>query len=547
MPSPERTLPDRSDEIVGSLPPSFRPSQLDYLPHSVASRDGRWIVSTDTWGDRRLAEHRPDGGWHQLDTPAGWVRRPTVDGTGRLAVYQHAAAADRGCILSERDGRWVEVAHDVEEGAICDWDGRVLARRSDGGHATAVTATGGLVELISRRGRAALRFGSDGGALAVPPGATVHQIVPSADRTLMAVTLRKGARFRTVVCAPSTGDVLSPRPLDAPVTRVAAWIDDHHLVAVEESWPGQSPIVWDWIDGRVDRVWSNPAAGTVRALARSSTSDEVMTATATASAPRHLRSLHDDPSSHPDGDGTDATVVVVDNQGQNVACIVHEPPVEPEGTVFYFPGGPHEPIWAEYSSLTAAMVGLGWRVVRVNTRSSGLREPRLRPAAPFAYGLDDVADALAAIDRLAIGPVATMGMSYGAYIACLAGERSDRCVAVAVLSGFLGVADLLSTRHGGVAEFAAAHLRGAAANEPRRLTKNYLVAHGVADPRIPFPAVVAHRDRADGTFLVVPLEGEGHAIHTDRAARLAYPVLFEWLQGFAGHATRSTPRSRRGR
>jgi dipeptidyl aminopeptidase/acylaminoacyl peptidase len=140
-----------------------------------------------------------------------------------------------------------------------------------------------------------------------------------------------------------------------------------------------------------------------------------------------------------------------------------------------------------------------------------------------------VQDALAVIAALGEGPVVAMGMSYGGYIAAMAGERSDRCQAIVVLSGFLSRRDLDRTRHPDVRSFAGEAFT-ATPSEPSLLTKHVFVAHGSEDTRVPIDAVRAHAGRASGSFTFVELSGQGHAILSDHDARLTYPKLLTWLR-----------------
>jgi dipeptidyl aminopeptidase/acylaminoacyl peptidase len=209
--------------------------------------------------------------------------------------------------------------------------------------------------------------------------------------------------------------------------------------------------------------------------------------------------------------------------------MVHEPLVACRGTTFFVPGGPHVPVWGEFASLARALTEVGWRVVRVNLRSSGLRQREYRPEKPIQFGVDDVADLCAVIEELADGPVVTMGMSYGGYVSALAGELSDRCVGVAVLGGFLHHDDLAGTAHAGVRQFAEFAFQNRAPLRADRLRKRYFIAHGELDTRIPVSAVLRHLSRMDQEATFVSLDGEGHAIRTDRGARLAYPPLLQWM------------------
>jgi len=512
----DRPLPPRGDDVIATLPETFRASQVDYLPNSMAWYDDELVASVDCWGDRRLGQFRDDT-WTELEGPPGCMRVPRIGDDGALAAFCHAPSSDFGRMSLRHNGNWRPVGEPIEEGAICDWNGVAVTRRNLG---DAVAWGPDAVRIEARSsgdGRRAIRFGSTS-ELAVPNGATVHQIVPSPDRSLALITMRLGADFRSVVCSTLSGAVVSPTQLREPVTRVAAWRDDGHIVLVRESWPGQTPFVWAWKDSRVDEMWERGDVGVVRSLALRPSTETMYAATATGGSPRSIHVVDDEPR-HAEL----VQIRTVQRGAQPIPCIVLEPDGPACGTAFYFPGGPHEPIWAEYSSGLAAN---GWRVVRVNTRSSGLRERSLRAKAPFVFGRDDVADAMTAIDELAVGPIVTLGMSYGAYVGALAGEQQPRCVGIASLSGFLSAADLRHTRHAGVADFAATHLHHAHNYEPQVRAKQYFIAHGTEDPRVPFSAMARY---AGPDVMLIGLDAEGHAIHTDRAARLAYPPLFDWL------------------
>lgn len=515
----DHSLPDRSPAILSGLPDSFRASQVDYLPNSIVWHNDELIASVDCWGDRRLGRFR-EGRWIEESGPEGWMRVPRVDDLGRLAAFHHPAAADLGLMIRHDLGRWTPLGRPLEEGDICDWNGVGVARRQRG-DATAWGPEGrSIVPYVAATGERSIGFGH-GAELSIPSGATVHQIVPSPDRSLALVSLRLGSDFRSVICCTRTARIVSPNALPEPVTRVAIWMDNCSLVLVRESWPGQAPFIWNWTTGEIFELWDRSDLGAVRSLAIRPSNGDIHAATATGSSPRQIHGIHEEPQ---DDGSVESRIVYRD--GQPVPCLVLEPQDAIVGTACYFPGGPHEPIWAEYSSLASALATRGWRVVRINTRSSGLRQQEFRAQTPFVYGLDDVLDAEAAIDGLAEGPVVTLGMSYGGYVAALTAERSVRCIGVASLSGFLSTSDLVGTNHRGVAEFATTHLRYAHRNEPSVRSKPLFIAHGQEDPRIPFEAIA----RYEGTDVtLICLDAEGHSIHTDRAARLTYPSLFDWL------------------
>jgi pimeloyl-ACP methyl ester carboxylesterase len=501
-------LPPRPADVVGDLPATFRDSQVE----SVCWFDGSWLVSTDAWADRRLG--RLDGTWRPFDAPAGWTRTPMVAGDGTLAVLVHERNADAGSVHARTDGRWTEIAKDVGVGSVTDWDGTRLACRDDHGHATALGRDGEFL---------GVQNDAIGTVIGLPPGVTVTQLVPSPDRSAAAVVVRRGAAYQTRVFCLRTGRSLSPAPFREPVHGTPVWLGAEKLALVVERWPGLEPVVWDWRRDEREHPWPRGLPGAVRSMAVAPDG----TCAAAVSTPWSSRRLYelDDLAAAGQGQDREVRTVVAAHDGQRMPCLVYEPATALRGTVFYFPGGPHEPMWAEHSAFSRAMNDDGWRVVRVNVRSSGLREQRFRPSGPVRYGIDDVRDALALIDELGEGPVVTMGMSYGGYLAALAGQQSNRCRAVVVLSGFLSRRDLDHSRHPDVQRFA----REAFATvppEPAAFTKPVFVAHGALDPRVPLDAVLAHRT---ATFTVVELAGTGHAILSDHDARRTYPTLLTWL------------------
>jgi pimeloyl-ACP methyl ester carboxylesterase len=521
-------LPDRADDVVSGLSGAFRPSQVDYLPSSVCWYEDGWLVSTDVWGDRRLARYdAARGAWTELPAPDGWVRRPMAVQGAQLCVMRHERHADHGQQLALRGGRWDVVADRIEESSVTDWNGAQVTCRDAGGHATAWAATGETLRMASRPDGAQAIVGP-GWELPVPPGATLTHLAPSPDRSSALVVVRKGGSYRGHVVSLQTGRALSRESLREVVLPTSAWLDETRVVVVVEDWPSLVPAVWDSARGTLTRAWPPGALGCARSVASTPDGDCVV-AVGTPLAPRAVRSLDDAAPVERASAAAEVRPVVVERGGQLLPCMVHEPLTACRGTAFYLPGGPHEPIWGEYAPLARAMNELGWRVVRVNVRSSGLRQPAYRPQAPVQFGIDDVADLSAVIDALADGPVVTMGMSYGGYLAALGGELADRCIGVAILSGFLHHDDLAGTAHPGVREFAEFAFRGRPPFEPTRLRKRYFIAHGVLDTRIPIAAIERHRARMDREPTFVPLDGEGHAIHTDRGARLTYPPLLRWL------------------
>ncbi|MEV6830789.1 alpha/beta fold hydrolase [Amycolatopsis sp. NPDC051102] len=525
-------LPDRSDAVISGLSDAFRRSQVDYLPDSVCWYRDRWLVSTDAWGDRRVGQFDPDAGrWTEFPAPAGWIRRPMSAGGDRLSVLWHEHQADDGRQLALRDGRWDVLEENVEESGITDWDGRRLAHRSPAGNAAVLTAAGEPVQVTTQPdGKSALT--GPGWQIGVPRGATVSHLSPSPDREAVLAVIRGGASYQLVVIAGGTGRVLSPQPLRKVVLPSSAWLDDTRVVLCAEEWPSIVPYVWDWASGRVEPVWAPGTIGSVRSVA-AAPDGTCAAAVGTPTLPRTLRALDDTSFSEP-APGGEVRAVVVRRGEQLLPCLVHEPLAACRGTAFFVPGGPHVPMWGEFTALTTALNEEGWRVVRVNLSSSGLRQPEYRPKGPVRFGVDDVADLGVVIEELADGPVVTMGMSYGGYVAALAGELSDRCAGVALLGGFLHHDDLAGTAHPGVRQFAEFAFAGRAPLGTDRLRKRYFIAHGELDERIPMSAVRRHLGRMDQRAAFVELDGEGHAIRTDRGARLAYPPLLEWMNDVRG-------------
>lgn len=519
-------LPSRPDRVVGALPEAFRPSQVDYLPDSMCWYDGTWLISTNAWEDRRLARRDPAGTWTEVPAPRGWIRRPMAAG-GELAILHHERHADRGRVLALRRGRWETVAEPVEHAAVTDWNGRAITSRDAAGNATAWAASGRIVGVGAGSPR---HVEGPGWRIPIPDGATLTHLSPSPDRSAVFVTLRVGGSHQSHVFSMRDGRPISRGSLRQALIPASAWTGESRIVVVAEEWPSLVPLVWDWARGTLTPVWPDKALGAARSVAAGPDGTCVL-AVADPAASRSMRLLDDAPPAQDACD--DVRAVVVERDGQRLPCLVHEPPVAPKGTVFCFPGGPHEPVWAEYAPLAVAMNQLGWRVVRANVRSSGLREPAYRPARPIRYGHDDVADACAVIDTLAEGPVVTLGMSYGGYLATLAGELSPRCLGVVVLAGFLDHTDLTGTAHAGVREFSSFAFADRPPARPSRLTRRYFIAHGELDTRIPIPAVERHRTRMDHAPVFLRLAGEGHGIHTDRAARATYPPLLRWLSDLA--------------
>lgn len=525
-------LPDRSDEVISGLSEAFRQSQVDYLPNSVCWWRERWLVSTDAWGDRRLGQLDPTTQtWTEFSTPDGWIRRPMAEHGDHLSLLRHDHHADYGQLLTFRDGRWVTLEEKVDEGEISDWDGQRLAHRGVEGNAAAFAVGGDVVQVVTQPdGKSAIAGPS--WTIPLPRGVTLFHLSPSPDREAVLAVVRSGGSYQIVVFSTRTGQALSTRPLRMVVLPTSAWLDDTRVVLCAEEWPSIVPYVWNWSNGDVERVWGSDVVGAVRSVTVAS-DGTCAAAIGTPARPRTLRLL-DDTSVLERLPGGEVRHVVVRRGDQALPCMVHEPPGACRGTAFFVPGGPHIPVWGEFTSLTNALNEAGWRVVRVNLSSSGLRQPEYRPKGPVRYGVDDVADLGAVIEDLADGPVVTMGMSYGGYVSALAGELSSRCVGVALLGGFLHHEDLADTAHPGVRQFAQFAFLDRAPLGAERLSKRYFVAHGELDTRIPMRAVLRHFGRMDQEATFVELDGEGHAIRTDRGARLAYPPLLQWMDDIRG-------------
>lgn len=516
-------LPRRDRAVTGELPAPFAESLIDYLPSSVAWWRDRWVIATNAWGGRSLASFEPGSGWHRLNTPPGWARRPMTAHGAELGCVVHDPAADYGRFDTLRNGRWTTLRADLETSAVVDFDGSQVAVRDLAGHAAAL---GPRQETISVRGSTLVGgVGAEAWEIPLPYGCTVTLLSCSPSREQVLAVLRSGSRYQAHVFRTRDGSSASASSCHDVLQPSAAWIDEDTVVLVRERWPSLEPFRWDVRHGTSHDVWARGAVGTVRSLARSS-SGLIACAGSTYDTPRRLFLL-DDPGFGQAAPAGSAYTVVVDNEGQPVPCVVHEPRTAPKATCLIFPGGPHEPVWAEFSSLPESLAALGWRVVKVNVRSSGLREAAYRPHAPYVYGVDDVSDACRVWDALASGPVVTLGMSYGAYMASSAAELRNGAGAV-ILAGFVSPCDIRDSDHNGVREFGAYAFGSRLTGARRRLTVPHFFSHGRHDRRIPLDAVHAYLDDPQVTYL--PLPDEGHGIHTDDAARAVYPPVLAWME-----------------
>lgn len=519
-------LPRRSGAVVEGLPAPFTESLIDYPPDSVAWWRDRWLVSATAWGGRDLAALARDGTWERVAAPPGWARRPMTGTNGdSLACMLQDPAQDSGRLLALRGGTWTTVREDVELGTVTDWDGSRAAVRDARGHAGALDPLGRPVHV--RDGRLCGGGDDDPWSVPLPAGCTVTLVSCSPSREYALVVVRAGSAFRAHVFRTADGASAGPHSCREVVQPVAAWLDEHRIVLVRERWPSLEPFVWDRTRGTSEPVWDDGAVGTVRSVA-SSPRGEAVYAASTTDTPRNLFRLETPGFGAPSGRG-DVRAVVVGNGGQPVPCVVHDPPSTARATCLVFPGGPHEPVWSEYAPLVEVLTAAGWRVVKVNVRSSGLREPRFRPRAPFRYGVDDVRDACAAAEELAVGPVVTFGMSYGAFMASNCAALLPSVTGAVVLAGFVNPADVAESGYPGVRAFTEFAFGDRTREAPRRLGVPHFFAHGELDDRIPFRALERYRTEPGVTLL--PLRGEGHGIHTDSAARTVYPRMLDWMEG----------------
>ncbi|MDA2810918.1 alpha/beta fold hydrolase [Nocardiopsis sp. RSe5-2] len=520
-------LPRRSGAVVEGLPRPFTEALIDHPPNSVAWWRGRWVVSATAWGGRDLAAAVPGGAWETVAAPPGWARRPmTGDSGDALSCLLHDPSEDGGEQIALGPDGWSTLRGGVELGTVADWNGADLAVHDPvHRHASALGPNGALLSVADGR----LRGGTGAGRWSVPlpPGCTVSLISCSPGRAHALVVVRNRSDFQTHVFRTADGTSAGPHSLREVLQPVAAWIDEHRAVLVRERWPRLEPVVWNWATGECEPVWEAGALGTVRSLAASPDGD-VAYAASTPWVPRNLFPL-DAPAPGADPERAQVRTEVVDNAGQPVPCVVHDPPTAPRATCLVFPGGPHEPVWSEYAPLVDVLSAAGWRVVKVNVRSSGLREARFRPRSAFRYGVDDVADACAAARALAAGPVVSLGMSYGGSIASACAGTLPEAVGAVVLAGFVSPCDVADSRYGPVREFAAFAFGERLGDRPRRLGTPHFIAHGEKDDRIPVASLEHYRHHDGADLLRLP--GEGHGIHTDSAARAVYPAMLHWMEG----------------
>ena len=519
------TLPDRDAEVVGGLPEPFARSMVDYLPGSVTWWDDGWLASTTAWGGKRLTRFA-DGEWRMFSDEERWSRRPTRsdDGTGLAAVLQ-APDEDGGRFSrldpSRLDGTWTAIDEVDDPLDITDWNGRTTARRTPTGHGAALGPRGDLIHVVDGK----LVCGPAGDPrwqVPLPAGATVLLVSASPHRSWVLVVVRSGSRYQGHVFSTADGRGVSRGSLTEVVQPVVTWLDEENIVLTRERWPSLEPVVWSWRTGEVTPLWPTGTIGVARSLATGPHGGAVAAVESPSSA-RNIRSLDDPPSN----DGNVRAEVIGGRDVQRFACLVHEPAGQPRGTCLMFPGGPHEPIFGGFAPMADALTATGWRVVRVNTRSSGLREGAYRPVAPVDYGVDDLADAHRALARFATGPVVVLGMSYGGYLGSLLAESSDAVRGAVVLAGFVSPCDIARSEHHGVRAFAREAFSERMGQAPRTLSTPHFLAHGARDRRIPVDELRRY-DTPGGRFLAI--ETEGHGIHSDVAARTTYPPMFDWIE-----------------
>lgn len=491
-------LPDRSAESVGPLPAPFLRAQLDAARPAFALTPAGPVVSTDAWSGRHLAL-LADGRWTRLTGGSLWHCRPEWT-----------------------DGRLVaDVFHDL------------AAERSSGVPVPltgAVPVHAGPRVVLTPDGRAVTHPVL--GEVRLPPGATAECVVPSLEgHDRIALLLRHG-RARRVVCVDRDG--VSHR--DGPVTAAGPWLSEHELVVVLEAWPGRVPYVWDVRSGAMRRLVE--PAGIVVDDVRAD-GDLVGLSWTAAGRPRRLElaeaarlargeqlRLNPDP---PRTDGLPSAVATV-IQGSHcpLPALLRDPPGQARGTVLLLHGGPNGSNLATWSPFAESLALAGWRVVQPNLRGSGLLDPAVRAPLPGRYGVDDADDALTVLRRTAIGPVVVGGLSYGGYLATRVAGTAPGVRGVFVLGGFLRPCDLDDSRHPQVRAFLRA-ASGRFAAHDRFAAAPHFVAHGELDPRIPVEAVRTHLNDLPAGSEWVTIEGEGHGMLSDHAARRVFPRFFTWL------------------
>ncbi|WP_433539867.1 alpha/beta hydrolase family protein [Streptosporangium sandarakinum] len=497
-------LPERTERITASLPDPFRRSQLDGDGPAFALTPAGPVVSADAWSGRHLAL-LTGGRWTPLTAGPRWHRRPRWDGERLTADVSLDLAAER---FGEET---VPLPVPVPIPAAGREPSPVPGPAGRGGK---------VVHPVL-------------GEVLLPPRAVVEAVVPdSPRRDRIAVLLRRGPA-RRVVCVDGGG----VSHWDGPVTSVGPWLSPEEVVVVAETWPGRAAYAWHTRTGARRRLTGPGAAVVGDVLAGDGIAGLSWTS---AGQPRRLWTgesaelaagglrLRPDP---PRGQAPPpARHTVLQGPCCPLPCLLRDPPGTARGTVLLLHGGPNGVNLGTWSPFAESLALAGWRVVQPNVRGSNVLDPALRPPPPGRYGVDDADDVLAVLRQVATGPVVAGGMSYGGYLAARVAHLSPRVSGVFLLGGFLRFTDLGDSGHDGVRAF----LRTAGdrlAPDAAPAAVPHFVAHGEEDPRIPAGAVRAHLGELPAGSEWVGIEGEGHGMLTDHAARKVFPRFFAWLDG----------------
>ncbi len=213
------------------------------------------------------------------------------------------------------------------------------------------------------------------------------------------------------------------------------------------------------------------------------------------------------PPSVPPGDAELLRVTRFD--GAVIEAFVFSPPGEAHGTVLLFHGIRDDK--RGYVNLARQLASRGVRALAVDLRGHGASSGDY-----LTYGLADHADASAILDALeddgvSLGPVATLGASYGGAVALQTAAHDPRVRAVATVATFSRLRDLLPTYAHQLAPslptppdwfiswgLATAHERTGLDLEEsdstlaiRRFSGPVLLQHGEADTSIP----IVHAER----------------------------------------------------
>lgn len=523
-------LPDRQQHLTDGLPSHFARSQIDAFPPALCLVGNDVVASCDAWGDRRLGLFTGEQ-WGEMPGPPGWLREPRSARDDAVLILCHSRAQESGTATTiHRGGHARVIGGRWGIGEVADVHDDVVVPKHPDGHARCFLPGGDLVDVLpGTAGEIFLSLPS--GLIRLPKGTLVADLAVLESGALLAITLRKGTRCQVSVVE-TRGGRLVGEPLHRTVWGRATWLSESALVLLEERWPTLTPIIWDFRAGDVWDYTVSEVPAAFKTVVVNST--QIAFALSTPALPRALCTslvedvLRKNPAVLTVRTGTSRPIVISGPAGP-IPCVWRPTTGRgSRGTFIMLAGGPQESVWPEFSPLADALNDLGWHVIQPNLRGCGLRSPLVAPGLSARYGVDDLEDVLAVCGVVPSDNIVFGGSSYGGYLAARAAAVHPKASAGVVLSGFFAFRDLSDSTHPQVQEFVRRVLP-LETTDPVLPTVPLYVAHGSEDERLPISGVERWVARLDSPSEYVRLEGEGHAVRSDQAARETYPKLFEWL------------------